>query len=153
MEFENMEKTESLIEFIQGNREGYYVEYGRLWHRYLVYMILALFIMSVGELKVVCMFFQFMLYGYLLYELGKLSNQNVKADKCYKDNIMRIVPISFVGLYPFFWFFAVRNHSIVHIWISYRELAITAFAVFASIYLVFSQNNAETRKFEGRTKE
>ena len=43
----------------------------------------------------------------------------------------RILPIILIGLYPFVWYFVIRNHSIVHVWFTHRELAITIAAVCA----------------------
>ena len=48
-------------------------EYPRYWHGYLLYMIPALHIMDVGDLKVIGMILQFFLTIMLVYLLGKKS--------------------------------------------------------------------------------
>ena len=48
-------------------------EYARYWHGYLVYIIPALQFLTVGELKVVMMYVQFLLSVLVIYKLGKLN--------------------------------------------------------------------------------
>ncbi len=44
-------------------------------------------------------------------------------------SLSKILPILLIGTYPFVWYYVIRNHSIVHVWFSYRELGIAAAAV------------------------
>ena len=39
-----------------------------------------------------------------------------------------------IGLFPFVWYFVAMNHSVIHPWMSYRELAITVWAIAAIAY-------------------
>lgn len=39
------------------------------------------------------------------------------------------LPYALMGIYPFVWFFVLRNHSFIHVFFTYRELAVTAYAI------------------------
>ena len=52
--------------------------------------------------------------------------------------LKRCLCFSVVGLFPFVWFFVVMNHSVIHPWMSYRELAITLWAIVAIIYTILT---------------
>lgn len=47
----------------------------------------------------------------------------------------RRYPLSYVlvyliiGIYPFIWYFVLKNHSYIHFWFTYRELSITIYAI------------------------
>ena len=45
--------------------------------------------------------------------------------------VSRSVCFMIVGLFPFAWYFVAMNHSVIHPWMSYRELAITIWAIAA----------------------
>ena len=51
------------------------------------------------------------------------------------DNTSRnkAVCIFIIGLFPYAWFFALSNHSIIHFWFAYRIQSITVFAIFAAL--------------------
>lgn len=44
-----------------------------------------------------------------------------------------IIPVLFIGIYPYIWFFVFANHSQQHYFYTYRIQAITLFAVFAAL--------------------
>lgn len=46
-----------------------------------------------------------------------------------REHILPLVPFLAVGLLPFAYYFVVRNHSVIHPWMEYRELAVTFFGV------------------------
>lgn len=48
--------------------------------------------------------------------------------------VSRSVCFMIVGLFPFAWYFVAMNHSVIHPWMSYRELAITIWAIAAIAY-------------------
>lgn len=51
-----------------------------------------------------------------------------------KNNIKKIIiPVLFIGIYPYIWFFVFANHSQQHYFYTYRIQAITLFAVFAAL--------------------
>lgn len=54
-----------------------------------------------------------------------------------KENILNILPQIIISISPFVWYFVVRNHSYVHPWFEYRELAVTVWALLISIYKLF----------------
>ena len=39
------------------------------------------------------------------------------------------VPLLFISLYPFVWYAVIRNHSMVHYWMTHRNLAVTFFCL------------------------
>ena len=43
-----------------------------------------------------------------------------------------VLPILFVGLYPFFWNMFVANHSQIHFWFTFRSQSILIFALLTS---------------------
>lgn len=47
-----------------------------------------------------------------------------------------IAPLFLTALYPFIWYFVIRNHSIVHVWFAHRVLAISV-AAFAALVSCF----------------
>ncbi|MCM1540738.1 MAG: hypothetical protein NC121_05695 [Blautia sp.] len=50
-----------------------------------------------------------------------------------------------IMLYPFLWYFMAANHSYLHSWFAYREMAISVYAFAVWIVAVFSGS----RKTEG----
>lgn len=44
-----------------------------------------------------------------------------------------LVTLAFIGIYPFLWFFCLKNHSYIHGWFTYRELAVSIFAMLSYI--------------------
>lgn len=46
-----------------------------------------------------------------------------------KDNLSEILPQLIICISPFVWYFIVRNHSYVHPWFEYRELAVTVWTI------------------------
>lgn len=44
-----------------------------------------------------------------------------------RESISVMIPIFIVGMLPFVYYFVVRNHSAIHPWLEYRELAVTLF--------------------------
>ena len=53
-----------------------------------------------------------------------------------------LVPILLVGCYPFVWYFVIRNHSIVHVWFTYRVFAVTAAAAIGVLASMVRQNGS-----------
>ena len=52
-----------------------------------------------------------------------------------------ILPYLLIGLGPFVWYFVIRNHSYIHPWFEYRELAVTLFALLVSLYKLLEKTN------------
>ena len=63
--------VQNLSHYLAGEKEDSLGEYARYWHGYLIYLIPALQILTVGQLKVVMMYVQFLLFALVIYELGK----------------------------------------------------------------------------------
>ena len=63
--------VQNLNRYLTGAEADSQGEYARYWHGYLIYIIPALQILTVGELKVVMMYAQFLLFALVTYELGK----------------------------------------------------------------------------------
>ena len=47
----------------------------------------------------------------------------------FSVSLNRLIPVLFVGTYPFLWYFVIRNHSIVHVWFTHRALAVAVLAI------------------------
>ncbi|MEE3488001.1 MAG: hypothetical protein VZT48_07875 [Bulleidia sp.] len=56
----------------------------------------------------------------------------VKHDR-FQVNKDVVIPLLFLSFYAFIWYVAIRNHSIIHASMTYRDLAVTAFALPAII--------------------
>ena len=59
-------------------------------------------------------------------ELMKLGNNS----RCY------ILSLVIISSYPFVWYFVVSNHSAIHCWMTYRNLAVTVFGLLCLIVAV-----------------
>ena len=46
-----------------------------------------------------------------------------------KKDVVSAVSFAIIGLYPFGWYSIIRNHSVIHSWMRYRNLAVTIFAI------------------------
>ena len=55
----------------EGEEGSLRVDYSRYWHGYLAYLIPGLLLMDIGQVKIVLLFFEFLLTAVFLYELGK----------------------------------------------------------------------------------
>lgn len=55
-----------------------------------------------------------------------------------KKTFIAILPYILIGLAPFVWYCVVRNHSYVHPWFEYRELAVTYFSLLIILSKLFS---------------
>lgn len=56
-------------------------------------------------------------------------------------DINKIVPLLFVCVYPFIWYVVVENHSVIHPWMAYREMAITVFGMFCILATIFQKSD------------
>ena len=53
--------------------------------------------------------------------------------------------LALIALYPWVWFLLLINHSIVHLWFTYRAWASTFFCISLLIYFIFSKNVKNSR--------
>lgn len=60
--------------------------------------------------------------------------------KTKKVRIKMIVTYAVIGMFPFIWFFVLKNHSYGHYWFTYRELAITVFSASTCMMLHGEEN-------------
>lgn len=59
-----------------------------------------------------------------------------------RERIVSCVPVLVVAALPFAYYFVVRNHSVIHPWMEYRELAVTFFgAGLFGIRLILGEKN------------
>jgi len=68
----------------------------------------------------------------------------IKISKNYKEyyiNIARCIPYILVSLLPFVWFLALRQHSYMHSYFTYRSLLITIMCIFIIMDLLFYKKN------------
>ena len=55
----------------------------------------------------------------------------IRQHKPYWKNI--VLPILFIGFYPYIWYFTFANHSQFHYFFTYRIQSITLFAIYAAV--------------------
>lgn len=70
------------------------------------------------------------------------------ARKTKTINWTVILTFGMLGLYPLVWYFVLKNHSYIHSWFTYRELAITNFAIISSIMLHQDKGNRKKNVHE-----
>lgn len=46
-----------------------------------------------------------------------------------RKNIIDILPILVISIYPILWYIVLTNHSYMHFWFTYRSLGVTVFAI------------------------
>lgn len=70
---------------------------------------------------------QLLLVGLAIFFIVRIL---LKKEKCSfllpKQNVLSVL---IMALYPILWYIVLQNHSFIHFWMTYRELAITAFAL------------------------
>lgn len=60
--------------------------------------------------------------------------------KIKKIRINMIITYAVIGMFPFVWFYVLKNHSYGHHWFTYRTLAITVFAATSCMMLHGEEN-------------
>ncbi len=65
---------------------------------------------------------------YILFTLFKRFSKN-KEDELKADIACNGLPLVFLALIPFVWYGFLGNHSYVYHWFTYREMAVSAFAL------------------------
>ena len=69
----------------------------------------------------------------LIISLGGLFSLRIIK---VKIDVVSVVSLAIIGLYPFVWYSIIRNHSVIHSWMTYRNLAVTIFAI--SVMITYS---------------
>ena len=79
-----------------------------------------------------------------LIETKKLGKSG-KTLKSYNLLAIDLIPYLFIGIYPFVWYAVLRNHSLTHYWLTFRELAITVYSLITmlEVFLKWRKNPAE----------
>lgn len=69
----------------------------------------------------------------------------IKKKKGFADKkaFAKFFAVILVSLYPFGWYFIVRNHSVIHPWIEYRELSLFVFGMLCSLGILIGNTNWE----------
>lgn len=62
-----------------------------------------------------------------------------------RQNIIDILPILLISVYPILWYIILANHSYMHFWFTYRSLGVTLFAV-----LSFMMYSIDTDKLKNK---
>ena len=52
----------------------------------------------------------------------------------------KAAPMLLLALYPFVWYMALRNHSMIHAYMTHRNLAVTVMAVCCAVSLCLEEN-------------
>ena len=55
--------------------------------------------------------------------------------------VNNIIPYAIMACYPIAWYVLIQNHSYIHYWFAYRELAISVFAVSLCIMMLMRKEN------------
>lgn len=63
-----------------------------------------------------------------------------------KRQYLKILPFTIIASMPFAWYFLVSNHSFIHYWFTYRNLAISIVAILSGITIVLLNNEMEKEK-------
>lgn len=58
---------------------------------------------------------------------------SIKSNSLRNIDLKNYLPYLLIGLGPFVWYFVIRNHSYIHPWFEYRELAVTMFALLVAV--------------------
>ncbi len=53
--------------------------------------------------------------------------------------VLTMIPYGLVGIYPFVWYAVLRNHSLTHCWLTFRELAITIYSIIALVTICLNR--------------
>ncbi|MBR2762199.1 MAG: hypothetical protein IKD66_13645 [Solobacterium sp.] len=88
------------------------------------------------------MFTRPLIFALVLFVIG-LAVLAVLGRLKFRFSLSRIVPVLLVGIYPFVWYFVIRNHSIVHVWFTHRVLSITIFSLAAFFACMFTDKERE----------
>lgn len=73
-----------------------------------------------------------------IYYIKRLINARKKISLI---NFKQVIPILFIALVPFIWYFVVSNHSYIHFWFTYRELLIFFFGMMCSLEYLLGNND------------
>lgn len=74
-----------------------------------------------------------------------IRNKKLKfTEKTGKSFITELIPYIFIALYPFVWYAVLRNHSLTHCWLTFRELAIMVYAITEMVVVCIKSNKKET---------
>ncbi|WP_408069566.1 hypothetical protein [Butyrivibrio sp. JL13D10] len=87
-------------------------------------------ILNVLPLKVFCL----VMVSVAIYLFFKNKN---------KIDFTKVVAVLIVSTYPFFWYFAIRNHSVIHPWIEYRELGLFVFGILCILGLIANRRQVD----------
>lgn len=105
LDIENMDNNSiSLLEVLKAQK-GFCMQYANK-------LMLYLFILCVAILTI-----------YYLLNKASLKKRFKK-----QDIVVRLIPLLAISCYPFAWYACVKNHSIIHAWMTYRDLSITIVA-------------------------
>lgn len=93
------------------------------------------FIIPLHEPFGLCLLLAFLFLAWKIYRHRK---EIILAERKVLCKLLGIV-----ACYPFFWYAVLTNHSYIHNWFTYRELAITVFAVGMLYFVISSEENRQ----------
>ena len=82
-------------------------------------------------------------FALALYVVAVLAICYVQGKRIFSQKVQAgvLLPTILIAIVPFVWYFVVKNHSIIHPYLSYQELAISIWAIF--VYLLRSIKQGE----------
>jgi len=67
--------------------------------------------------------------------------------KNFKNKLKITLPFLLIAIIPFVWYMVLKNHSIIHYWMTYRLLCITNFSILTGILTISKDINYKLEKF------
>lgn len=58
----------------------------------------------------------------------------------FRFSACTILPLLLIALYPFVWYTVIRNHSMIHYWMTHRNLAVTILALGCAVSISLLKN-------------
>ncbi len=89
-------------------------------------------IITVPNILMVVLNFIYITYKAIKEKIWKRKNQYLKA-----------IPFCIIAMMPFAWDVFASNHSFMHYWFTYRNLAVTIFAILSGFTVVLLKNEME----------
>lgn len=79
----------------------------------------------------------------LIYAMIKII-VNIKKKINIKDNLLQCIPFILTALLPIVWYFALRQHSVIHAFFTYRILIITLISLMILPDILFKKEKEKT---------
>lgn len=82
----------------------------------------------------------------VIVSIFMFKNRNVQVD--IKGNLKRCIPYIFIGMLPFAWYLALKQHSVIHAFFTHRILVISIIALFIIGANIFEEDRSNKQSIE-----